>query len=112
MGRKIRLHESADYAVWFHVDSREAECAVLQLNCRPVPGGTYAGPGMAIVRARAGDELALCVSGCGGCGPDCGCEAVTASILVLKLKPHCHHGDCDCDHDKPHEDCHRCGDSD
>ena len=90
LGKKIRFHESADYAIWFTVDPREAECAVLQLNCHPVPGGTYAGSGMAIIRVHAGDELGLCVSGCGGCGPECGCDTVTASVLILKLGAHCH----------------------
>jgi len=113
-GRRVRLEESADYAVWFQVDPREADCVILQLNCHPVPGATYAGSGMVILRAHAGDELSLCVSGCGGCGPECGCEAVTASLLVLKLKAHCRHEeDRDCDHRHGHrEDCHGCHDSD
>ena len=83
------LEETADYAVWFTVEHRQTDCVELQLNCHPVPGGTYAGNGMAIVRARAGDELTLCVTGCGGHGPDCGCHAVTTSLLVLKLGNHC-----------------------
>ena len=108
-GRKVVLEESADYAVWFTADPREADCVELRLNCRPIPGGTYAHSGMAIVRAHAGDELALCVNGCGGCGPDCGCDAVTASLLILKLGPgrdHCHRHErepCRCEGHDEHE---------
>jgi len=89
--KKVVLEETADYAVWFAVATHETDCVELRLNCRPVPGGTYAGNGMAIVRACAGDELTLCVAGCGVHGPNCGCHAVTASILVLKLGDRCHH---------------------
>jgi len=62
---------------------------------------------MAIVRAHAGDELSLCVTGCGGCGKDCGCHAVTASLLILKLGER-HHHEKPC-HEK-HEHCHHCED--
>ena len=103
-GRKIRLEESADYALWFTVNPGEAACVALQLNCRPVPGGTYAGNGMAIIRASAGDEVGLCVSGCGGCGPECGCDTVTASILILKLASHCHPPRHPC----AHQECEAC----
>ena len=108
-GRKVVLEETADYAVWFTAEHREADCVELRLNCKPIPGGTYAGNGMVIVRACAGDELTLCATGCGGHGPDCGCHAVTASLLILKLGDRCHHHEpprhrehCDC---KEHCDC-------
>jgi len=104
-GKVVVLEESADYAVWFTLAHAEADCAELRLNCHPVPGGTYAGNGMAIVRARAGDELTLCATGCGGHGPNCGCHAVTASLLVLKLADRCHH------HEQDHH-CEPCHDKD
>jgi len=90
-GKKVVLEETADYAVWFVVAPREADCVELRLNCKPVPGGIYPGNGMAIVRAHAGDELTLCVTGCGIPSAECGCHAVTASLLVLKLGDRCHH---------------------
>jgi len=108
-GTKVVLEESADYAVWFTVAHNQTDCVELRLNCHAVPGGTYAGNGMVIVRARAGDELTLCVKGCGGHGPDCGCHAVTASLLILKLADR--HKRC---HDKDHceESCPHCEDFD
>ena len=93
-GKKVQLGESGDYAVWFTVDTKEVDCVTLELNDKPVPGGTYAGTGMAIVRAHAGDCLALCVSGCGECGPHCRTEPVTASLLILKLGGRREHGHC------------------
>jgi len=85
LGNKVVLEESGDYAVWFSVNPREAACVELKLNCRPVAGGKAVQQGMTILRASAGDELAVCVDGCGSCEPDCGCDAVKASLLVLKL---------------------------
>jgi len=97
-GRKVVLEESGDYAVWFSANPREADCVELKQNCKPVAGGIYAHQGMVILRACAGDELAVCVNGCGSCGPDCGCDAVKASLLVLKLGARCEHDGCHCHH--------------
>jgi len=99
-GTKVVIEETADYAVWFTAAHSETDCLELRLNCHPIPGGTYAGNGMVIVRACAGDELTLCARGCGGHGPNCGCHAVTASLLILKLADrHGHH------HKRDHESC-------
>jgi len=97
-GREVVLEESADYAVWYSADAREADCVTLQLDGCPVAGGTYAKTGMAIVGADCGAKLSLCVSGECRFGPHCGCDAVKASLLVLKLGPkrmHCTHEVCD-----------------
>jgi len=107
-GREVVLEESADYAVWFTIDAREADCVTLEHNGCPVPGGKYQKNGMAIIHADCGDKLSLCVSGDCGFGPNCGCESVTASLLILKLGPkklHCTH----CPHEEKHcccEDAH------
>jgi hypothetical protein len=117
-GRKVVLEESADYAIWFSANAQEADCVELKQNCHTVAGGTYAKSGMAIIRAEAFDELSVVVSGHCSCGPDCGCEAVNASLLILKLGPkkmhcthqhevveqHCHHHEMECGHcDHGHE---------
>jgi len=92
------LEESADYAVWFTVDAREADCVELRQNGHKVAGGAYARSGMAIVRAERHDELSVCVTGHCACGAvNCGCEAVKAGLLILKLgakRMHCTHHDC------------------
>ena len=111
-GKKITLQESGDYAVWVSVKDGSVRTAELQRNGKVVPGGTFSGDGMAIVRAHAGDCLSVCVKTRCDCNtPDCDCGAVTASILILKLssshhRPSCcdHPESCDCNREPHHEE--------
>jgi len=99
--QEVVLGDSGDYAIWFYVAPGEADCAALYLNGKPVDGGLYAGGGMVILRAKACDKLSLKVQKHCGCKTDCGCLAVTASLLIMRFHylDNCRPCDCDCDCD-------------